>query len=592
MAEAALDAVPSKSSSLAVPLKAVPPPVPEALSKASAVVPEALSKGAPVPVPEALSKGAPLPVPEALSKAGTLPVPPVAVLPPEVPSKASASVKAGGPPPAFPSLEPESGKPKGLVLGDETFQFAAGLQDSYPDMDFTACTVLSTQNITAREANPFPPVMKGRVRHMVNPLSIGKTFPVNSFDELIFFLPGLSFSVPKELGTADRPLFAYRVHHFVFQLLRSAKCLLKGEGQLHVVWPEETSLMSSPCGAAGIEMMQLLNHLGCKPEAAKYSMENIKAECIKPIIFGSFYNTELPEWLQSLQISSFQIDMKPISLPLSVALQLHPDLELVSIKGAVTVAGMEAPNETAPLRQKLIYEAIARKARLKEIFSRDPKETSNYDLVKEALAPDPDALLSIPMEAFMMTLEELPHFSLCLKFQVLEDQPNISHAQLDVLDPRLPTRVARPAPAPPPAAPALPPPPALPKKRSRPKEEEWGEMKFFCPLTKICTATPEKMREHMEGELYKQFVAKDSTWESSEEKRDLLFDLEEAEEAKRPKKSEKGDGGRDSRGKDGKGKGKGGKGKRDGKDKGKDRGKDRGGKDRGKKGGKSSGKNR
>ena len=58
-------------------------------------------------------------------------------------------------------------------------------------------------------------------------------------------------------------------------------------------------------------------------------------------------------------------------------------------------------------------------------------------------------------------------------FQRCQDQPNISHAQLDVLDPRLPTRVARPAPAPPPAAPALPPPPALPKKRSRPKEEEW-----------------------------------------------------------------------------------------------------------------------
>ncbi len=153
--------------------------------------------------------------------------------------------------------------------------------------------------------------------------------------------------------------------------------------------------MSSPCGAAGIEMMQLLNHLGCKPEAAKYSMENIKAECIKPIIFGSFWATELPEWLQTLQISSFQIDMKPISLPLSVALQLHPDLELVSIKGAVTVAGMEAPAETAPLRTKLIYEAIARKARLKEIFSRDPKETSNYDLVKEALAPDPDAWILV-----------------------------------------------------------------------------------------------------------------------------------------------------------------------------------------------------
>ncbi len=39
-------------------------------------------------------------------------------------------------------------------------------------------------------------------------------------------------------------------------------------------------------------------------------------------------------------------------------------------------------------------------------------------------------------------------------------------------------------------------------------------MKFFCPLTKICTATPEKMREHMEGELYKQFVAKDTGWKN------------------------------------------------------------------------------
>ena len=46
--------------------------------------------------------------------------------------------------------------------------------------------------------------------------------------------------------------------------------------------------------------------------------------------------------------------------------------------------------------------------------------------------------------------------------------------------------------------------------RRKKTRRRWGEMKFFCPLTKICTATPEKMREHMEGELYKQFVAKDT----------------------------------------------------------------------------------
>ena len=85
------------------------------------------------------------------------------------------------------------------------------------------------------------------------------------------------------------------------------------------------------------------------------------------------------------------------------------------------MAGVDAPPEMAPLKAKLIHEAIARKARLKEIYGQPQEMVSNYDLVKEALAPDPDALLSIPMEAFMMTLDELPHFSICLKFQVLEE---------------------------------------------------------------------------------------------------------------------------------------------------------------------------
>ena len=261
-------------------------------------------------------------------------------------------------------------------------------------MDFTACTVLSTQNITAREANPFPPVMKGRVRHMVNPLSIGKTFPVNSFDELIFFLPGLSFSVPKELGTADRPLFAYRVHHFVFQLLRSAKCLLKEK--VNCMWCGQRK----PVSWALLVVQQALKWCNCwiiwaaNQRLPSIAWKTSRRNALSLLFLVAFTTLNCQNGYKVYRSPSFQIDMKPISLPLSVALQLHPDLELVSIKGAVTVAGMEAPAETAPLRQKLIYEAIARKARLKEIFSRDPKETSNYDLVKEALAPDPEAWMS------------------------------------------------------------------------------------------------------------------------------------------------------------------------------------------------------
>lgn len=468
---------------------------------------------------------------------------------------------------------------KVLVLGDETFLYTAGLQEAYPDVEFTACSALSTQNITSKEANPFPPVLKGRVKHMQNPLFVGKAYPTAAFDELIFILPGLSFMVPKELGTSDRPLYAYRLHHFVFHLLRSTKVLLKGESDLHIVWPEETSLMSSPCGAAGIELVPLLRFLGCKQQPeAKYSLDQLKTESLSPIIFGMVQN-ELPEWLQGMQMLHFTVATGPIKVPLSVALQIHPDLELVGLREQSSVQGLEAPADTAPLKAQLVHEALARKARLKDMYGPHEKGEmpSSFDLVREAPAPDPEALLSVPMEVFMISFDDVPHFAHCMRFQVLEDQPPLSHATIDVLDPRLPTRVARPAPvvAPPPVVPALP--VIAVKKRSRPKDEEWGEMKFYCPLTKISTPTAEKMRLHMEGELYKKFVARDPNWDTSDDKKDLIFDLEE-EEAKRAKKDKgKGDG------KGGKGKGGKSKGKSDGKSK---DGKSKGGKSKGK-GGKS-----
>ena len=471
---------------------------------------------------------------------------------------------------------PPASSKKALVVGDETFVYTAALQEAYPDVEFTACSALSTQNITSKEANPFPPVLKGRVKHMQNPLFLGKAYPAAGFDELIFILPGLSFLVPKELGTSDRPLYAYRLHHFVFHLLRSTKVLLKGESDLHIVWPEETSLMSSPCGAAGIELVPLLRFLGCKQQPeAKYSIDTLKAESINPVIFGTV-QSELPEWLQGMQMLRFTVDTAPIKVPLSVALQLHPDLELVGLRERSSVQGVEAPADTASLKAQLLHEAVARKARLKEMYGPHEGEApSSFDLVREAPAPDPESLLSVPMEVFMISFDDVPHFANCMRFQVLEDQPPISHAAIDVLDPRLPTRVARPAPVVPPAP--MPPPVVAVKKRSRPKEEEWGEMKFYCPLTKIATPTAEKMRLHMEGELYKQFAAKDPNWDTSDDKKDLLFDLEE-EEAKRARK-DKGKGDKGGKGKGGKSKGKDGKSK-DGKSKG-------GGKSKGKGGGKS-----
>lgn len=416
-----------------------------------------------------------------------------------------------------------------LVIGDENLLFTAGIQEAYPHYEFTCATVLSTQNLQLYNFDTQPVSLRGRIRPMVDPCRVSKHFRPGEFDSIMLFLPGLSFMVPPELGTADRPLFAYRTHLFVFHVMRHAKMVLKGEGQLHLVWPDETSLMTSPCGAAGIEMPQLMRLCGCKSlETPTFEYSKIEDGWFMPFIFGEVPQTT-PEWLASLHIHPYAIDKSPIAVPLSVALLLHPDTAGVTIKDASPMPSNMPQTPNPPLRQQLIHEATARKDRLKAIYG--PRETMGaiadaYGLVQEP--PDEDSMLSVPMEIFMISFDEIAHISLLLRYQVCDDQPQLSVATLDVLDPRLPTRIARPPP--PKSSPAF---AGGAGGKKRKLEEEWGGMKYMCPLTKICTMTPSSMRQHLNGDLYKRMAASTPGWEDSQEKKTMLEILDEAEHAEK-----------------------------------------------------------
>lgn len=517
----------------------------EAAPQAEAAALPVADAAAPLPTGEATEGAAPPPV-----ASGSTPIVVPAIVPAIIPA------------PAAPALENQPKKV--LVIGDETLMFSAGLQLAYPEVEFTASTVLARHNLEAQNLVGSPPALKGRVRHIQDPTKINKNYPPGSFDDLVLFLPGLAYVVPKEMGTSDRPLFAYRTHHYVFHVVRSFKAVGRGQGQLHLIWPEETSLMSSPCGAAGIEMVQLLTSFGCKPaEEATFSMEKVAKEHFWPIVFGEVPK-ELPEWLQGAQMHTFSIDTSPIEVPLSAALQLPPDLHLVNIKDPTPSQPGKAPPPpfTAPLKAKLIHEAMARKDRLKEVYGPREEGSSEsptcFDLIKD----EQDCLLNVPMEVFTVSFDEVSHIGHCMVFRICNEQPPVSVAAIEMLDPRLPTRIARPAP-PSMIVPAIINAVISPmRKRTRPKDEEWAEMKFYCPLTKICTETTGKMREHMNSDIYKRFAARNPGWETSDEKKDMLLDIEteEAEEAARRAKKGKGKS-------DGKGKGDGKKGKDKGKGK-------------------------
>lgn len=436
-----------------------------------------------------------------------------------------------------------------LVIGDDSLAFAAGLQEGHPEIEFSAVTVLSMPDLEAFGLDPAPSALHGRAHYVADPCRLeGARFRNLLFDGVVLFLPGLSYAVPAELGTAGRPLFAFRTHLFVFYVLRAAKQLLRDdEGHLHLVWPDATGLMTSPCGAAGIEMGQLLLASGCcSTTEAQLSASKVGEKHLRPFLFGKV-SSELPTWVKSLQIRSFVLDKRPIPVPLSVALQLPPNMGFVVVKGRQGSQPPVAVLPGAPLSALLVPEAAVHKERLGEVYGpRDVADKADcFGLVPQPL--DEDALLSIPMEIFQVGFEELPHVSMLLRYRIFDQQSEASVTSLDVLDPRMPTRISGQRPPPQPPNPLL---TALSqlvahaglgtRKRPRAKQEDWGGMHFFCPLTKICTVTSERMRLHMSGDMYKRMAASSPDWESSVEKRDLMLDLEEAEqEAERQRKAAK-----------------------------------------------------
>merc|ERR1712139_704044 len=96
----------------------------------------------------------------------------------------------------------------------------------------------------------------------------------------------------------------------------------------------------------------------------------------------------------------------------------------------------------ASLRIQLQHEAAARKSRLREIYGH--KENPDDVVGAFGLVPEPgdeDSLLSLPIEVFMLSLDDVPHLCNIMKYQVIREQAPATIPALEILDPRLPTRI-------------------------------------------------------------------------------------------------------------------------------------------------------
>lgn len=430
--------------------------------------------------------------------------------------------------------QPTVRKSRVLVVGDENLSFSARLQKQKVDKEITGATCLSRSELEAEGYQASPQELEARVRHLVNPCRLGKTFHQYDFDELVSILPGLSFKVPEHLQI-DSPIFTYRIHLFLFHLIRHAKLVLKDGGFLHILWPSESGLADSPFGASGIDLSKVVRF--CRLEErrdAGYDLDGL-IEGFKPYINGEIHE-ELPQWCRDAQFRSFVVTRTMMSLPLSIALTMHPDTVYVAVEGEEGTA-TRSPGEMVGLRNSLAKRATKLKEKLKGVFEGKSRNGGSLVGVSELLGFGPAAassdatVLEIPSEIFALPFKTVPHICELLRFQVFEDQTQVSVGSIEVLDPRLPTYIDRDSQRPPPqtARQAIPNIPRSSQKRQPPLYEEWGGMPFYCSLTKLCTSTAENMRLHMDGEYYKKLAAQSKDWDTSPDKRWLLEKLRQSE---------------------------------------------------------------
>jgi hypothetical protein len=207
----------------------------------------------------------------------------------------------------------------------------------------------------------------------------------------------------------------------------------------------------------------------------------------------------------------------------------------------------------AKLVIRLVLEAAAVKPRLRESCQGRRPPLKYWGIVPEP--SDEDSLLTVPLEIFNISFEGLGHVSQLLRFVICPEQPLNSVSQMDVLDPRLPVRISKPPKGVDSSAnpimsvmSSLAAGTGLPnafiggkdtsdrgrrRERHNPRDP-WGDMPFYCQLTKICTYTAQDMREHMRGDLYRRLANNTPGWHDSVDKKDLIHDLDESDrEARR-----------------------------------------------------------
>ncbi|GAW83464.1 hypothetical protein, conserved [Plasmodium gonderi] len=163
-----------------------------------------------------------------------------------------------------------------LLFGDENFSFCNGFLADHEDDIVEVCSCLKENELKQESKNNINSLNKNVVIHYgINPVQLKSKFPPNTFDALYYILPGLSFHGHPDFIDPQTEMFKLRLNLFCFSFLKSSKNIIKPDGYVYLLFPEETATKSASALSVNDANMNINNDNKCNND----SNDNINSNC-------------------------------------------------------------------------------------------------------------------------------------------------------------------------------------------------------------------------------------------------------------------------------------------------------------------------
>ncbi|CAD2113573.1 conserved Plasmodium protein, unknown function [Plasmodium vinckei petteri] len=128
-----------------------------------------------------------------------------------------------------------------LLFGDENFSFCNDFLAEHENDVVEVCSCLKENELKQEAKNNIQELSKNIVIHYgINPVQLKSKFAPNTFDVLYYILPGLSFHGYPDFIDPQTEMFKLRLNLFTFSFLKSSKNIIKPDGYVYLLFPEES----------------------------------------------------------------------------------------------------------------------------------------------------------------------------------------------------------------------------------------------------------------------------------------------------------------------------------------------------------------